>query len=397
MLVDIPKELPKPDSIAQAHSEKLIHSIIKEMNKAGNSITFSRFMELALYSPGLGYYSAGAQKLGRSGDFITAPEISPLFAQCLARQCQQVFNLIGDGHIVEFGAGSGVMAAELLQELERLDGLPQSYKIIEISADLRLRQEQILQEKIPHLINRVEWLNELPQTSLKGVILANEVLDAMPVHRFCLHESDIQEFYVGWNGERFIWQLGEVSSVALLNLLTKLKKQYLIDANSYASEVNMLAMNWIQSVSAFLTQGLVLLVDYGFPQAEYYHSDRTEGTLMCHYRHRTHADPLILVGLQDITAHVDFTAVAEAAVLADMQVLGYTSQANFLLNCGLLDLIAKMPKYDNLRQQYEFNHQIQLLTSHSEMGEICKVVAFGRNLAKFELIGFSQYDRRMKL
>jgi len=379
----------------------------------GEAIPFVKFMEQALYAPGLGYYSAGIHKLGEKGDFITAPEISPLFSHCVAKQCQQILASFESGVILEFGAGSGKMAAEILKELERLDCLPTEYFILEVSADLQKYQQETLQAQVPHLFNRIQWLERLPSQPISGVILANEVLDAMPVRRFRLDDNEISEFFVGLEDSKinfglqeelstdskinfglqspFTWQILPSRDESLRMLVEKLRPTLPI---GYVSEINLALPAWIQSVSDILAAGMVLLIDYGFPRREYYHPQRTQGTLMCHYRHHAHDDPLILVGLQDITAHVDFTAVAEAAVAADLEVAGYTTQANFLLASGLPEFFSTLDP-DDTRTYLQYTQQVKKLTLPSEMGELFKVMALTRDYEK-PLLGFIQ-DNRVKL
>jgi SAM-dependent MidA family methyltransferase len=384
---------PHPDAIA--HSQHLINTIKQAINNAGGAIPFVEFMNQVLYAPGLGYYSAGVHKLGAAGDFITAPEISPLFSQCVARQCQQILTAFEESVILEFGAGSGMMAADILTELECLNSLPKRYFILEISADLQQRQRATLQSKIPHLLERVHWLTQLPPEPVQGVILANEVLDAMPVQRFRLDNHDISEFYVGLASQKnnptempFIWQIKSTRHQALRTAVENLRPMLPID---YISEINLALPAWLQTIADRLTRGMVLLIDYGFPRREYYHPQRHQGTLMCHYRHHAHDDPLILVGLQDITAHVDFTAVAEAAVAAHLTVAGYTTQARFLLACGLPDLLNVLDPNDS-KTYLQYTQQVKKLTFPNEMGELFKVMALTRN-CDIKLLGFTQDDR----
>jgi SAM-dependent MidA family methyltransferase len=357
-----------------------LNSHIKQIiNETGDRISFYEFMHHALYAPGLGYYSADTRKFGSEGDFITAPEISPLFSHCIARQCQQVLATIEEnGIILEFGAGSGIMAADILKELETLDSLPKKYLILEISADLQQRQRATLEKHVPHLIDRIEWLQQLPETKLQGVILANEVLDAMPVHRFRLDEQGVSEFYVSIEESEFKWQILPTENEELRQAVEKLRPNLPI---GYISEINLALPAWIESLP--LATGLVLLIDYGFPNNEYYHPQRNEGTLMCHYRHQTHDNPLINVGLQDITAHVNFTAIADAAIAADLKVASYTNQANFLLAAGLAPTIDPNDTKAYLQQA----QQIKTLTLPSEMGELFKVMALTANFDS-PLLGF---------
>lgn len=387
--------LPAPDSVALAHSNKLLQLIKQEILQQNGVISFARFMELALYASGLGYYSAGAQKFGKSGDFVTAPEISPLFSRCVARQCQQVLAELTDGNILEFGAGSGVMAAEILLELERLACLPTCYFILEISADLQQRQQQTIQKLAPHLFERVVWLAALPDKPWQGVILANEVLDAMPVQRFALENNNIWELGVAWENEQLVTRRIKPLNPALLPTVLDLRKDVLGEAINYISEVNLTLDAWLRSVSEKLQKGLILLLDYGFPSSEYYHPDRNMGTLMCHYRHYAHGDPFWLPGLQDITAHVDFTAVAETAFALGLSISGYATQAAFLLSSGLLKL-AETSAEQNLMTQIKISQQIQKLTAPHEMGELFKVIALTKAI-ELPLLGFALQDLRSRL
>lgn len=385
-------ELPPPSAEARAHSEKLQALIRNEIEAAGGHIGFDRFMELALYAPGLGYYSAGSHKFGEAGDFVTAPELSYLFSRCLARQCSEVLKGISGGDILEFGAGSGVMAADVLAELERLDCLPEHYYILELSADLRQRQQQTIEQKVPQLCGRVVWLDVLPEADFRGVVLANEVLDAMPVHRFSIHNSEPHELCVVWNGQGFELDEG-APDAALYERLKHLQVEYALH-DGYRSEINLRAEEWVRSLGRFLQQGVALLIDYGFPQREFYHPQRHDGTLMCHYRHRAHDDALILLGLQDITAHVDFTAVAETALQAGLSVRGYTSQANFLIANGLTELLAQSE--GDTKTQLSLAAQVKRLTMPGEMGELFKVLALTREW-EGGLQGFALRDERGRL
>jgi len=382
--------LPQPDTVALAHSQQLFDYIVMQMQSAGGVLPFSEFMQLALYSPELGYYSSHIRKFGSAGDFITAPEISPLFSQCLAKQCGQIITELGDENcvILEFGAGSGVMAAEILQTLARDGQLPAHYWILEVSAALQLRQQETLQAQVPELFPRVQWLTQLPNAPFKGVILANEVLDAMPVARFQMQETGIHEFYVEHTGAAFDWTLRPVQNPELVAAITALERAFPV---GYCSELNLSLSPWLNAVSDCLQAGAVLLLDYGFPRHEYYHPQRDSGTLMCHYRHYSHSNPLILLGLQDITAHVDFTAVAEAASAAELTVAGFTNQANFLLGCGigaLLENVGEVGSAAYLQQAA----QVKTLIMPSEMGELFKAMALTRGLA-FPLLGFGRDER----
>lgn len=378
--------LPQPDQIALEYSHKLQKIIAQEIEHAG-AISFARFMELALYTPGLGYYSAGSIKFGAEGDFVTAPEISPLFSMCLAKQCSEIINQI-DGDILEFGGGSGVMAANILLELERLNALPKHYFILEVSADLRARQKASLAKLIPHLIDKVTWLDNLPE-AFSGVCIANEVLDAFPVHRFKLVQGVLKEMVVNYQNDNFMLELDQPSS-ALQEYWQKLNLDLL---DNYESECNLNIAGWLASLGKFIEKGVVILIDYGFPRKEYYHADRFMGTFMCHYRHHAHDNPFVFVGLQDMTAHVDFTGVATAGIDSGFTVSGYTNQASFLLSCGMIDYLERMSH----QQQYQYYaQQFKVLTSPTEMGELFKVIALVKNFDS-PLLGFAMRDYSERL
>jgi SAM-dependent MidA family methyltransferase len=384
-------KLPPPDQDAQAHSERLISLIRDEMGRAGGLLPFDRFMELALYAPGLGYYTGGARNFGDAGDFVTAPEVSPLFARCLANQCRQVFDFLQGGELLEVGAGSGVLAAELLLQLQRQDALPERYLILELSPDLRQRQRQCIESRAPSLVDRVIWLDSLPDAGFSGVVVANELLDAMPVHRFRLGTDGLQEQFVALDEGRFRTRWGDAVTPGLQKAVEHLG----LDVSDYESEINLRLAPWVQALSAVIDRGLVLLVDYGYPRAEYYLPQRNRGTLMCHYRHRAHPDPYVYPGLQDITAYVDFTAVAESAVESGFEVLGYTTQAFFLFGCGLDQLVAQSDPGD-VQRHMAMVQGVKMLTLPGEMGERFKVIGLGRGL-DIQPMGFAMRDQRERL
>ena len=385
--------LPAPTDAEHAHSERLQQLIARETDSAGGSIGFDRFMQLALYAPGLGYYSAGKHKFGSAGDFITAPELGSLFARCLAHQCAPVLQKLNNADVLEAGAGSGALAADLLLELETLGALPRNYYILELSPDLRARQAQHLGQRAAHLAARVHWLDDLPHGGFRGVILANELLDAMPVQRFVVDDSGVQEMCVTWRNGAFAWSIRAADAALAGYIGARVDAREL--PPGYHSEIGLQAEAWVRSMGALLEHGLLLLIDYGFPRAEYYHPQRSSGTLMCHYRHRAHDNPLILAGLQDITAHVDFTAVAEAGTGVGLSLLGYTSQAAFLLAGGITQLAGRHVA-DDERAHILLAQEIKKLTLPQEMGELFKVMAFGRGLTA-PLSGFSLQDRRGRL
>lgn len=377
--------LPVPGPLAKAQT-KLMHSKIAETIRREGPVSFSEFMRMALYEPGLGYYSAGARKFGPEGDFVTAPEISPLFSRCLANQCAQILSEIREGSILEFGAGTGVMAKEILLSLHAKNRLPKNYFIMEVSADLRDRQKILLATLEPILFDRVVWLDTLP-SSFSGIILANEVLDAMPVTKFFV-DREIREFYVDYVDDQFSWTLRKIKDAQLIDKIKALP----LSRGVYESEINVLAAPWIKSLSNILVEGVCIIVDYGFPAHEYYHPERNRGTIMCHYQHRAHDNPLMNVGIQDITAHVDFTAIAEAASEHGFCVEGFVNQAAFLMNCGLMECY----RADDALAQYRVAQEIKKLTLPSEMGELFKVMAITKNFSG-DLLGFSQMNRLERL
>ncbi|GIK26587.1 MAG: SAM-dependent methyltransferase [Betaproteobacteria bacterium] len=376
--------LPQPDADAAESSRRLAALIADEIEQAGGWIPFARYMELALYAPGLGYYSGGARKFGAAGDFVTAPELSPLFAEALAAQLEPILAASAP-RLLEAGAGSGALALGLLRELERRGALPERYEILELSGELRARQQDTLARGAPHLAGRVAWLDALPDT-FSGAVVANELLDALPVNIVAWREDGVFERGVALANGAFTWQ-DRPAAGALLAVSQGLT----FVVPPYVSEIALAARAWVAEWGRILRRGALLLIDYGFPQREYYHPQRAEGTLMCHYRHHAHGDPLWLPGLNDITAHVDFTAAAEAGHEAGLDVLGYTSQAQFLLNCGLAQLL-EARQADGAAAYAALASGAQKLISPAEMGELFKVLMLGRGIDG-PLQGFARGDR----
>lgn len=374
--------LPTPSAEALAHSQALLARIRARIADARGSIPFSTYMHMALYEPGLGYYVAGLRKFGTAGDFVTAPEISPLFGQCLANPCAQMLATLPQGDILEFGAGSGALAADLLAQLEKLGHLPQHYLILELSPELRERQRHTLLARVPHLLARVRWLDSLPTVPLQGVVVANEVLDAMPVELFRVVDGQARRLRVALAADALAWQIGEQLSLpfAIADL-----------PDGYTSEYNPWLAGWLNSLGATLAAGVALLIDYGYPRQEYYHPERSMGTLLCHYQHRVHDDPLWHPGLQDITASVDFTAVAEAGLAAGFGLAGYTTQANFLTDCGLEACFTAALQAEP-GAQYHLAQQVRTLCLPSAMGERFKVLALSKGFTA-PLQGFRLGDQ----
>jgi len=387
-------DLPQPASDAAALSESLRGLIAGEIEAAGGAIPFSRYMELCLYAPGLGYYSAGQRKFGAGGDFVTAPEVSPLFGRSLARCCAAALQQTAGGDVLEFGAGSGRLAVDLLGELDGLGCLPQRYFILERSADLQQRQQQLLRHELPQLLERVVWLERLPPAGFRGVMLANEVLDAMAVERFRWQGTAASQFFVVQDNTGFKWLERAAETPGLLAAIDVLAGTCGLPAG-YVSEINLSLGPWVRSVAGRLEGGLLLLVDYGYERNEYYHPQRSSGTLMCHYRQRAHADPFLWPGLQDITAHVDFTAVAEAATAAGLAVSGYTTQAWCLLDCGLDGLLQAAGPTDSTAY-LQLAQQAKTLILPGEMGERFKCMALTRGIEP-ALPGFRLQDFRHRL
>ncbi len=382
--------LPTPSRDAQKHSLQLQALIQQAIKKAGGWIDFAQFMQLALYAPQLGYYSAGNQKFGTGGDFVTAPEISALFGQTLAQQVAQILAL-SRGSIMELGAGTGRLAVHLLHALEHLDCLPDQYYILDVSDHLRQVQLEYLQEKLsPQLLRRVVWLNQLPET-FTGVVLGNEVLDAIPVHMvhtktqgLCERGVMLAEQGLTWSDKP--WDDAPASGQHLFDEITKLSLP-----TGYISEFCPTANGLIASLALTLERGVILMIDYGFSASEYYHPQRNLGTLMCHYQHYAHTDPLLNIGLQDITAHVNFSSIAYAGVDNGLQLSGFCSQAQFLMNCGILDLMAQVSPSDMARYA-PLAAAAQKLLSPAEMGDLFKVIAFSKNM-DVPLLGFTSGDK----
>lgn len=357
-------KLPTPSDAALAHSHELQKLICDTIDSDG-AISFARYMEMALYQPGLGYYRCGTQKFGAEGDFITAPELSPLFAGCLAKRC--AFHLAqGYQNLWEIGAGSGILAVELMQALEKQRQLPKSYFILELSSELKQRQQQLVREHIPHLFDRFVWLQDWP-TDFDGVIVANELFDAMPVHYF-MYQGGYKEFYVTHHDGELGWHIDEPSTPRLAKQLASYNITF---ADEYRSEVNLLLPQWMRSLCDSVRQAQMIFIDYGYKREAYYHPQRSMGTLMCHLQHHAHDQLLRYPGIQDITAHVDFTLLAESAVACGAQVVSFNSQSQYLMLQGITELVSEE---QDPQRQIKLAQHVKQLVMPNQMGESFKVI-----------------------
>lgn len=389
MTISARSGLPEPSPEEAAHVRAATAHVRAAIAAAGGWLSFERFMELALYAPGLGYYVAGARKLGAGGDFVTAPEMSALFGRCVARACAPL--VAEGGEILELGAGTGRLAATLLRELEALGAAPARYAILEVSAELAARQRAHLQQLPAHLAGRVVWLGELPAVPLRGVILANEVADALPCRRVRVRGADLEELGVAAAGEG-VAEAAHAPDPALRRAWQALRRDLPCLPEGYTTEVCLRLAPWIGSLADVLGAGALLLFDYGLPRAHYYHPQRMHGTLRCHFRQRAHEDPYRLIGVQDITAWVDFSAAAAAGAAAGLEVAGFCTQAAFLLATGIESLVGAA-RGDAERARLA--GEARRLLMPEEMGEAFKALALTRGGAAAE--GFGLQDLRQQL
>jgi len=382
--------LPQLNVLQAAHSDAVAAAVRAAIAAHGGWLSFEDYLRLVLYAPGLGYYSAGSVKFGAAGDFVTAPELSPLFAHCLANQCAQVLAISG-GEVLELGAGTGSLAAGVLARLAALGQLPHRYRILEVSADLRARQRQALSALAPAVAARVEWLDALPVVPIAGVVIANEVADALPFQRFVIDGEAAYERGVGLAAGGALVNADRPASPALLAELARIAPDGW--PPHYESELCPMLGPWIAGLAQALSHAVVLLIDYGLPRHEYYHWQRDRGTLRCHFRHRAHDDPLLYPGVQDVTAWVDFTRVAEAACDAGLDVTGFCTQAAFLLANGIE---AEVAAADELVARARLAAQARILLLPGEMGERFKVMAVTRGFDA-PMRGFALQDLRRSL
>lgn len=374
--------LPMPDEAAREHSARLARAIHHEIAGQGGAIPFSRFMELALYAPGLGYYSAGATKFGEAGDFVTAPELGPVFAACVADAVAPVLQQLGPSALMlELGGGTGAFAQVALMRLMELDALPSRYLILEPSAQLRERQRARLFERLhPMLFELVEWVEGPVPHDWNGVLFANEVIDALPTTRFAMKGSEVMEEFVTSDGERFApqWRPGDAMLCQAVRHVERRIGRTLQDG--YRSEVLPQLPYWIQAVAGGMKRGAMLFVDYGYARGEFYQPDRTDGTLRAYYRHRVHDDVYAWPGLQDVTASVDFTALAEAGLTAGFDLAGYCSQSSFLLGNGLAGVLARIEQIGDEHERLQRTQEVKRLTLPSEMGERFQAMGFAKDV-----------------
>lgn len=358
-----------------------LEEIIREKIAKEISISFSQFMQMALYQPGFGYYSSGTHKFGKDGDFVTSPELGDLFAKCMAKQFQQVLDQIEAPIVMELGAGTGQFCFDCLLELDSLNSLPEKYCILEVSADLQQRQQEKVKGLPKHLQNIVTWIQQPPTEKFNGIIFANEVLDALPVEVFKFEDEQYQQMMVAWdNGFKQIWQpMPE-------KLKQHIQAKELDLADGYLSEFVPHLSAWLKTITESLQQGVVLVVDYGYERNAYYHPQRNEGTLVCFMQHQANFNYFDNVGIQDMTAFVDFTAVAEAGDGCGLDIDGYTTQAHFLMSLGIEQLLGDSEK--NYTEYYRNTTEMKKLVMPNEMGEKFKVIAMSKNFDE-ELQGFS--------
>lgn len=377
-------DLPPPDPDALRHSERLLAHIRAEIAAAGGAIPFSRYMELCLYAPGLGYYSAGSRKFGPAGDFVTAPELGALFATCVTEAMAPPLRTLGrEAAWLEIGGGSGAFAEAALERLAALDAVPARYAILEPSADLRERQRERLGARLdPSLFERVRWLDAPPEARWNGVLFANEVIDALPTPRFLISDGQVWEEGVGLDAAGGLVRT-ERPADALMEAAVRHAERYLEAPfpEGYRSELLPQLPYWVQAVMGGLDAGAMLFFDYGHPRREYYLPERDTGTLRAFYRQRMHTDVFLWPGLQDLTASVDFTALAEAGTGAGFELAGYCTQAGFLLGNGLLERLAEAEaRVGDEAARMRLRHEVKRLTLPNEMGERFQAMAFARGV-----------------
>ncbi len=388
---------PCPGEDEMAITRKLRDRLIEEIDLNSGQIPFDHFMQIALYEPGLGYYCSGTKKFGAEGDFVTAPEISGLFSKTLAHQCVQILNTLEEGCILELGAGTGLMAKDILLTLEQSGTLPEYYYILEPSPELRQRQKETINKYAEHLVEHVIWLENEPETKFVGVVLANEIADALPFKRLSTEKGTLAELMVACEGDDLVWQKSKIQYIPEY-ISNKLSKLSLPDG--YLTEAHNFIPGWLETLSNWLETGVILISDYGETDHDFYHADKREGSLRCYYRHRVHSDPFFNIGLQDITCNINFSELAYFAKKSGLDLLGYTSQANFLLGCGIEEIFAQSQTgnspEENQKEFFNMVQQLKTLTMPEEMGERFKFIGLARNY-DHPLKGFSFKDMSDRL
>jgi SAM-dependent MidA family methyltransferase len=387
-----PFTIASDDTLAQQHSAVLTQEICHLIDSGKGWISFADYMQQCLYAPALGYYSAGSHKLGQGGDFTTAPETSPLFGAAIANHLADVHTQMPDYALLEFGAGSGMLAQSVLQQLAELDALPSRFYLLEPSADLQERQQGLLNQLPTALRDRLCWVSEIPD-NFEGVMLANEVCDAMPVHLLEFSEDGVQEIGVSHDQQDFVWQSRPTSSFRLQHKAEQIRAQ--IGPGPYRTEVCLFANDWLETLAQKLSRGLILLIDYGYSFEEYYRVDRKQGSLRCYYQHQAHDNPLILPGLQDITAHVNFTALAEAAVSSGLEVCAYQEQSDFLLAAEITSLATKLQQQLDTADWLQHSAALKQLLLPGAMGHQFKVLSLCRDIDALPRLKHN--DRRYQL
>ena len=388
-------KFPPLDSAALANRKEVILLLKQAIAENGSRIRFDQFMEIAMFSPGHGYYDSMNKIFGDEGDFTTAPEISSFFGKCIAQQVRQLMADMGPIDLLEFGAGSGILAQTILMELEKYDSLPQNYYIYDISPSLRGRQFTHLKKHVPHLLDKLEWLNDIPE-KFNGMIIANEVLDAMPVHRVVFRENGKhEETYVTLKDDQLVFEDGPLSSIEIQKEMDNIMQLCPDIKDGYRSEINLAVKDWAAQVSQSLGKGLVLLIDYGCMRVEYYQPIHHQGKLMCYFQHKAHDEPLLYPGIQDVTCHVDFSLVADTFEEQGLNVAGYTSQAFFLAGCGLEKLYQQLDSSDE-KKFIEESRNLERLIMPDSMGETFKVIGLTKEINE-DLIGFSVSDQKDSL
>ena len=370
------QDLPTPDDASLIHSSIVLEELAKKINTNEGWINFADFMQFILYEPGLGYYSSGTRKLGTGGDFTTAPEISNFFGACLADCMIKILHSCPEQMILEIGAGSGRLAFDILTRLDKQGFVPNQYYILELSADLKDRQQRLLAKLPNNLLEKVTWLDSLPENFITGIILGNEVLDAMPCRRFRIQDEEIYEIGISCTNQRLIEQ-DKLADKIIKDSVHKIEKELNRKfANGFISEIRPDYKHWFTTLSSSLVYGAIIFIDYGCSRGEYYSADRSTGTLVCHYQNTAHYDPLFLPGVQDLSAWVDFSLVADVGLKHGFKVESYTSHRDFLLSAGILKLVDQI---SDQNKRFKINQAVKQLLLPSQMGDTFKFMLLSKD------------------